>query len=158
MGKVNVCYKFEGLIINQGDIVEVIHKDPITDKETKYKGRVLLSVVSDKLKLDCSKAYESIIEEIELLKSINSLDIKKDRIDIKINRKYNTFSKWYSDNGYYINQDYFYIWLKEVKDILKLNKNIKIDTHILQYNNVKINNIKNEYNNLLDKIVSVLKI
>lgn len=101
---------------------------------------------------------DNIIEEIELLKSINSLDIKKDRIDIKINRKYNTFSKWYSDNGYYINQDYFYIWLKEVKNILKLNKNIKIDTHILQYNNVKINNIKNEYNKLLDKIVSVLKI
>ena len=101
---------------------------------------------------------DNIIEEIELLKSINSLDIKKDRIDIKINRKYNTFSKWYSDNGYYINQDYFYIWLKEVKNILKLNKNIKIDTHILQYNNVKINNIQNEYNNLLEKIVTVLKI
>lgn len=101
---------------------------------------------------------DNIIEEIELLKSINSLDIKKDRIDIKINRKYNTFSKWYSDNGYYINQDYFYIWLKEVKGILKLNKNIKIDTHILQYNNVKIINIQNEYNKLLDKVISVLKI
>ncbi len=71
MGKVNVCYKFEGLIINQGDIVEVIHKDPITDKETKYKGRVLYSVVSDKLKLDCSKAYEPIIEERELFDIID---------------------------------------------------------------------------------------
>lgn len=101
---------------------------------------------------------DNIIEEIELLKSINSLDITKDRIDIKINRKYITFSKWYSDKGYYINQDYFYIWLKEVNNILKLNKNIKIDTHILQYNNVKIINIQNEYNNLLEKIVTVLKI
>ena len=73
MGKVNVCYKFEGLIINQGDIVEVIHKDPITDKETKYKGKVLYSVVSDKLKLDCSKTYESIIEEVELF---DIIDIK----------------------------------------------------------------------------------
>lgn len=101
---------------------------------------------------------DNIIDEIEFLKYVNSLDIKNNRIDIKINRKYNTFSRWYSDKGYYINQDYFYIWLKEVKDILKLNKNIKIDTHILQYNNVKIINIQNEYNKLLDKVISVLKI
>lgn len=101
---------------------------------------------------------DNIIDEIEFLKYVNSLDIKNNRIDIKINRKYSTFSRWYSDKGYYINQDYFYIWLKEVKDILKLNKNIKIDTHILQYNNVKIINIQNEYNKLLDKVISVLKI
>lgn len=101
---------------------------------------------------------DNIIDEIEFLKYVNSLDIKNNRIDIKINRKYTTFSRWYSDKGYYINQDYFYIWLKEVKDILKLNKNIKIDTHILQYNNVKIINIQNEYNKLLDKVISVLKI
>lgn len=101
---------------------------------------------------------DNIIDEIEFLKYVNSLDIKNNRIDIKINRKYTTFSRWYSDKGYYINQDYFYIWLKEVNNILKLNKNIKIDTHILQYNNVKIINIQNEYNKLLDKVISVLKI
>lgn len=100
----------------------------------------------------------NIMEEIEFLKYVNSLDIKSKRIDIKINRKYNTFSRWYTDDEYYINQDYFYIWLNEVKNILKLNKNLKINTHILQYNNVKIISIQNEYNKLLDKIVDILKI
>jgi hypothetical protein len=100
----------------------------------------------------------NIIDEIEFLKYVNSLDIKNKRIDIKINRKHTTFSRWYSDDGYYINQVYFYIWLNEVKNILKLNNNLKINTHILQYNNVKIISIQNEYNKLLDKVISVLKI
>lgn len=101
---------------------------------------------------------DNIIEEIKFLKYVNSLDIKTNRIDIKINRKHTTFSRWYSDEGYYINQDYFYIWLNEVKNILRLNNNLKSSTHILQYNNAKIISIQNEYNKLLDKITSVLKI
>lgn len=100
----------------------------------------------------------NIMDEIEFLKYVNSLDIKNKRIDIKINRKHTTFSRWYSDDGYCINQVYFYIWLNEVKNILKLNNNLKINTHILQYNNVKIISIQNEYNKLLDKVISVLKI
>lgn len=66
MRKVNVCYKFEGLIINQGDIVEVQHKDPFTDRVSTYKGRIIESVLGNKLKLDNSKAYQSSIIELEL--------------------------------------------------------------------------------------------
>lgn len=100
----------------------------------------------------------NIIEEIDFLKKINSLNLESERIDVTIKRKITTFNIWYSNNGYRIDLNHFYIWLNEVKKILKLHNGMKLNNNILQYNHMKIKAIQNEYSVLINKMVTILKL
>ena len=102
--------------------------------------------------------YNNIINEIQILKNINNLNVNTDRIVVETNNIRQTYSVWYSDEGYVIQSDIFYVWLEEVRKIFLLNSKININNHITQYNQMKIRGLENYYNNTLNNIIFILKI
>lgn len=102
--------------------------------------------------------FSNIILEIEFLKSINKLDLTQDRITAVVSKHNKSFSQWYTDNGFSISNDVFYIWLKEVRKVISLHNTIQTNNHIGQYNSIKLKAIQNDYTNVINYIFSALKI
>lgn len=102
--------------------------------------------------------FSNIILEIEFLKSINKLDLTQDRITAVVSKHNKSFSQWYTDNGFSISNDVFYIWLKEVRKVISLHNTIQTNNHIAQYNSIKLKAIQNDYTNIINYIFSALKI
>lgn len=54
-----LIYKSDKEEFETGDLVLVKRKDPFSDEETTYQGRILKSVLSNELELDISERYKA---------------------------------------------------------------------------------------------------